>query len=217
MLRHGGMGQCPARPERPQNRGHLGENDQLNYGVSMASMGSTLLLTVLLGVGLVFFLRAASKDRTTVVDVQSPRPALEVLEGMVGWLGQRGWQPSSKDPQRQVLRFSGQVRASLPLAVLLSLLATLGASSLALVLHQLLPGAGWWVLSLALLGPLAGLIYWRRAARPETLELRLIEEPSSGGSALRLRAHRDELIALEKDLGPALGLASDGQLMRSPI
>lgn len=183
----------------------------------MASFGSTLLLTLLLGIGLVFFLRAASKDRTTVVDVQSPRPAIEVLEGMVAWLSQRGWQPSSQDPQRQVLRFSGQVQASLPLAVLLSLLAGLGASSLALVLHQLLPGVGWWVLSLALLGPLAGLIYWRRAARAETLELRLIDAPSSGGSALRLRAHRDELIALEKDLGPSLGLASDGQLMRSPI
>lgn len=123
------------------------------------------------------------------------------------WLGNRGWQPSSKDPQRQVLRFSGQVQASLPLAVLLSLLASLGAGSLALVLHRLIPGVGWWVLALALLGPLAGWIYWRRAARPESLELRLIEE-ADGGSTLQLRAHRDELIAMEKDLGPSLGLAA---------
>ncbi|MFM9073393.1 MAG: cofactor assembly of complex C subunit B [Cyanobium sp.] len=183
----------------------------------MAPLGSTLLLTLLMAVGLVFFLRAASKDRTTVVDVQSPRPAVEVLDGMVAWLGQRGWQPSSKDPQRQVLRFSGLVQASLPLAVLLSLLGSLGAGSLALVLHQLVPGVGWWILCLALLGPLAGWIYMRRAARPESLELRLIEEAADGGSTLRLRAHRDELIAMEKDLGPSLGLASDGRLLRSPI
>ena len=183
----------------------------------MAPMGSTLLLTVLLAIGLVFFLRAASKDRTTVVEVQSPRPAVEVLDGMVAWLGNRGWQPSSNDPQRQVLCFSGQVQASLPLAVLLSLLGSLGAGSLALVLHQLVPGVGWWVLSLALLGPLAGWIYWRRAARPESLELRLIEEAPDGGSTLRLRAHRDELIAMEKDLGRSLGLASDGRLLSSPI
>jgi len=183
----------------------------------MAPVASTLLLTVLLAIGLVFFLRASSKDRTTVVDVQSPRPALEVLEGLVAWLGQRGWQPTAKDPQRQVLRFSGHVQASWSLALLLSLLGSLGAGSLALVLHQLLPGVGWWVLALMLLGPLAGWIYRRRAARPESLELRLIDETAGGGSILRLRAHRDELIALEKELGPSLGLASDGRLLSSPI
>lgn len=183
----------------------------------MASLGSTLLLTLLLAIGLVFFLRAASKDRTTVVDVQSPRPAVEVLEGLVAWLGQRGWQPTDNDPQRQVLRFSGQVQASVPLAVLLSILGSLGAGSLALVLHQLVPGVGWWVLSLALLGPLAGWIYWHRAARSESLELRLMGDAADGGSSLRLRAHRDELIALEKELGPSLGLASDGRLLSSPV
>jgi len=40
----------------------------------MVNVGSTLLLTLLLAIGLVFFLRAASKDRTTVVDVRSSRP-----------------------------------------------------------------------------------------------------------------------------------------------
>lgn len=183
----------------------------------MAPFGSTLVLTVLLAIGLVFFLRAGSKDRTTVVDVHSPRPAVDVLEGLVAWLGARGWQPTDNDPQRQVLRFSGEVRASLPLSLLLSLLGSLGAGSLALVLHQLLPGAGPWMWALPLLGPLAGWLYWRRAARRETLELRLMEEPVNGGSALRLRAHRDELIAMEKELGPALGLASDGRLLSSPI
>jgi hypothetical protein len=34
---------------------------------------------------------------------------------------------------------------------------------------------------------------------------------------LRLRAHRDELIALEQELGPRLGLFSDGDLLQSPI
>lgn len=183
----------------------------------MAQTGSTLVLTLLLAIGLVFFLRAASKDRTTVVDVLSPRPPVEVLEGMVAWLHQRGWQSTSKDPERQVLRFSGQVQASLPLAVLLSFLGTLGAGSLGLVLHQLIPGVGWWVLALSIVGPLGGLIYWKRAARPESLELRLMSDSSAGGSALRLRAHRDELIAMEKELGPALGLASDGRLLSSPI
>ena len=45
----------------------------------MANLSSTLLLTLLIAVGLVFFLRAASKDRTTTVEVRSSRPPLEVL------------------------------------------------------------------------------------------------------------------------------------------
>mgnify|MGYP003340414171 CR=1 FL=1 len=80
-----------------------------------------------------------------------------------------------------------------------------------------LPAAGPGVFALPLLGLLAGWLYWRRASRREILELRLMEAPTTGGSALRLRAHRDELIAMEKELGPALGLASDGRLLSSPI
>ncbi len=47
-----------------------------------SAFSSTLFLTILLAIGLGFFLRAASKDRTTVVDVQSPLPPLEVLKGI---------------------------------------------------------------------------------------------------------------------------------------
>ena len=99
----------------------------------MATTSSTLLLTVLLAIGLLFFLRAASKDRTTVVEVHSPRPALEVLEGLTTWLAARGWNRDGGDPERQLLRFRGQVGSSLPLAVLLSLLGGLGAACLGLV------------------------------------------------------------------------------------
>jgi hypothetical protein len=185
----------------------------------MPTLGSTLLLTLLLAIGLVFFLRAASKDRTTVVEVHSPRPAIEVLEGLTHWLKQRGWTTDSGDPERRLLRFRGQVRASLPLALLLSLLGGLGAACLGLVLRQVLPQLAWWPLSLGLLGPLAGALYLRRAERAESLELLLLgrEEGERGGSTLRLRAHRDELIALETELGTTLQLASDGALLSSPI
>ena len=183
----------------------------------MPTLASTLLLTLLLAVGLVFFLRAASKDRTTVVDVHSPRPALEVLDGLSGWLSQRGWQREGGDADRKVLRFRGQVGSSTALALLLSLLGTVGAACLGLVLRQLLPSLEWWPLLLAGLGPLAGLIYRRRAERAEIFELRLLEEQGSSGSTLRLRAHRDELIAIETELAPTLQLASDGRLLSSPI
>jgi len=185
----------------------------------MSPLASTLLLTLLLAIGLVFFLRAASKDRTTVVEVHSPRPPLEVLDGLSSWLSQRGWSTDGGDAQRQLLRYRGQVEASLPLALLLSLLGAIGAACLGLVICQLLPQLGWWPLLLTLVGPGAGLIYRRRAARAEILELRLMNQTGGddSGSTLRLRAHRDELIAMELELGPSLQLASDGALLTSPI
>jgi hypothetical protein len=183
----------------------------------MSTLGSTLLLTLLLAIGLIFFLRAASKDRTTVVDVHSPRPAREVLDGLCAWLTSRGWQTEGGEAERSLLRFRGQVRASGALALLLSLLGGVGAACLGLVLRQVLPQLGWWPLALAGLGPVAGLLYRKRAARAETLELRLISADDDGGSTLRLRAHRDELISIERELGPSLLIASDGRLLSSPI
>ncbi len=178
---------------------------------------STLLLTVLLGIGLVFFLRAASKDRTTIVEVHSPRPPVEVLEGLDAWLKERGWSQQGGNAERCVLEYSGQVDSSIPLAVLLSLLGTVGAGSLGLVVRQVNPALNWWPLLLAMLGPLAGWIYTRRSRRTEEIQIRLIEPAPRDGSTLRLRAHRDELIALELELSESLELASDGALLSSPI
>ena len=152
-----------------------------------------------------------------MVEVRSSRPPLEVLPAMAEWLQQRGWIADNADPERRLLRFRGQVQASGALALLLSALGGVGAGCLGLVLRQLLPGLGWWPLLLIGLGPLAGVIYRRRAARAETVELRLISHDEATGSALRLRAHRDELIALEQEMGPKLGLFSDGNLLSSPI
>ena len=182
-----------------------------------AGFQSTLLLTVLLAIGLVFFLRAASKDRTTVVDVHSPKPALEVLSGLSEWLEQRGWSRNGGDAERQVLRFQGAVASSRPLAVLLSVLAAIGGTCFGLVLRQLAPQLSWWPLLMILLGPVAGVVYSRRAARTEALELQLLQELENDGVTVRLRAHRDELIAIELELADTLALSSDGSLLSSPI
>ena len=182
-----------------------------------AGFQSTLLLTVLLAIGLVFFLRAASKDRTTVVDVHSPKPALEVLSGLSEWLEQRGWSRNGGDAERQVLRFQGAVASSRPLAVLLSVLAAIGGTCFGLVLRQLAPQLSWWPLLMILLGPVAGVVYSRRAARTEALELQLLQELENDGVTVRLRAHRDELIAIELELANKLELSSDGSLLSSPI
>ena len=76
----------------------------------------------------------------------------------------------------------------------------------------------WWPLILALFGgPAAGFIYRRKASRMESLELRLISNAESDNSILRIKAHRDELIAMELELAKSLSLASDGSLLSSPI
>ncbi len=183
-----------------------------------ANFSSILSLTILLAIGLVFFLRAASKDRTTVVEIHSSRPPLEVLNGISDWLVARGWNSDGGDAEKQMLKFRGSVASSAFLTVLLSLLGGLGASSLGLVLRQLYPAMGWWPLLLAVLGgPFAGFIYRRRSAREEAFELRLISPAESEVSILRVRAHRDELIAMELELAKSLDLASDGSLLASPI
>ncbi len=179
---------------------------------------SVLLLTILLAIGLLFFLRAASKDRTTVVDVQSSKPPLEVLNGVSRWLEERGWRSNGGDADRQVLRFQGNVASSLTLAVLLAIYGGLGSASLGLVIRQLSPDLGWWPLLLVLIGgPAAGFVYRSRAARVEFLEIRLMSTSDHETSILRIRAHRDELIAMELELGKSLDLASDGSLLSSPI
>ena len=94
----------------------------------------------------------------------------------------------------------------------------MGAGSLGLVVRQVQPSLHWWPLGLALLGPLAGVIYRKRAERQEGVEIRLMNpDGETGGSTIRVRAHRDELIALELELAGPLDLASDGSLLSSPI
>nr|AUG32595.1 hypothetical protein PLO_609 [Paulinella longichromatophora] len=182
-----------------------------------STISSTFLLTFLLAIGLVFFLRAASKDRTTIVNIRSPRPAIEVLDSLVSWLNQRGWEQEDADLEKRILRFRGSVSASTGLSILLSVLGAIGAGCLGLIILQLFPFMGFWPLLLTLVGPIAGKFYQIRAARPERVEFQLLNEELNKGVLLKLRAHRDELIALELELGPCLELVTDGDLLSSPL
>ena len=183
-----------------------------------SAFSSTLLLTILLAIGLVFFLRAASKDRTTVVDVQSPLPPLEVLNGISFWLEDRGWKRNGGNVEEKVLLFNGSVSSSLFLVIFLSFLGGLGAACLGLVLIQLYPVLSWWPLLLAAIGaPLAGFVYRIKSKREESLELKLVSSELSNISILRIKAHRDELIAIQLELSERLELSSENALLSSPI
>jgi len=183
------------------------------------SLNSTLLLTILLAIGLFFFLKASSKDRTTVVEITSSQKPLEVLNVMYDWLNLRGWKQIGGDFEKRILIFKGQVVSSKLLAIFLSLLGGFGSCSLGLVIIQIYPTLGWWPILLGLIGgPLSGIIYFKKSAREEKFELRLISnEGNEEMTLMRLRAHRDELISLENELSDRLKLKSDGSLFKTPI
>ena len=179
---------------------------------------SVLLLTILLFIGLVFFLRAASKDRTTVVDVHSSLPPLEVLKGISFWLEERGWKKNGGNAEEKLLIFNGNVASSTFLVIFLSCLGGLGSACLGLVLIQLYPFLSWWPLLLAAIGaPLAGILYRVKSKREESLEVKLLSSDLSGTSILRIKAHRDELIAIQLELSESLELSSENSLLSSPI
>ena len=182
------------------------------------SLNSTLFLTILLAIGLFFFLRASSKDRTTVVEITSAKEPLEVLKVIYEWLNLRGWKQTGGDFDQRTLTFKGQVVSSKLLAIFLSLLGGFGSCALGLVIIQIYPTLGWWPILLGLIGgPLSGIIYFKKSAREEKFELRLINKNENDSTFMRLRAHRDELISLENELGEKLQLKSDGSLFKTPI
>ena len=131
-----------------------------------AGFQSTLLLTVLLAIGLVFFLRAASKDRTTVVDVSSPKPPLEVLETLTQWLEAR-LEPDWRRCRTAGLRFRARWRPVAPVGGVAVRSCSHRRRLLRQLLQQLIPQWHGWPLLLIGLGPLAGLVYDKRAARSE--------------------------------------------------
>ena len=183
------------------------------------SLNSTLLLTILLAIGLFFFLRASSKDRTTVVEMSSSQHPLKVLNALCEWLSLRGWEQTGGDFDQRILIFKGQVVSSKFLAIFLGILGGFGSCALGLVIIQIYPTLGWWPILLGFIGgPFAGVFYFKKSAREEKFELRLISKNEDEKMTLmRLRAHRDELISLENELGDRLQLKSDGTLFKTPI
>ncbi len=179
---------------------------------------STLFLTILLAIGLFFFLRASSKDRTTTIEIFSSKQPLEVLNLVCSWLNLRGWKQTDCNSDNKTLTFKGQVVSSKFLAILLGFLGGLGSCALGLVIIQIYPNLSWWPILLGIIGgPLSGIIYSNKSQREETFEFRLINDNETKPTQIRFRAHRDELIALENELKESLELKSDGSLFKTPI
>jgi len=165
---------------------------------------STLFLTLLMAIGLLFFIRASVKDRTEGREIkllQSPVLALQFLEEH---FQKRGYQVILRDPQTQTVTLQGFVPPSLFLCIFLTFLAAIGLFCLGLVLEIVLPSGNNIWFFLAFLAPLAGIFYWRGAGRSENIMIALqsMEQPSETEliTIATVKAHRDELVILSQAL-----------------
>jgi hypothetical protein len=165
-----------------------------------SSLATTSLLTVLISIGLFFFIRASVKDRTEVAQLRSALSEAEFLPQLQAYFDQRAYRVITADRTTNEITLEGMASPSLFLAIFLGLLAAVGTFCLALVLTATWGSpVGFSALAL-LMGPGASLFYWKKAARPEKVTFTLREDPSSVGSILRVRAHRDEVIAMQSGL-----------------
>ena len=167
---------------------------------------STLLLTLLMMVGLVFFIRASTKDRIETLTLVRPVEPLALLQELTGYFEERAYSITAAEAEPQRITLRGRVRPSLFMASFLTVLAAVGTLCFALVLTNLWPAYGTGFLWLLALAPAAGWFYWRGSDRDEEIKLEVrstpaADPPTEAQATVTVTAHRDELIALEQVLG----------------
>ena len=167
---------------------------------------STLLLTGLMVIGLGFFIRASTKDRIEIARFGSKQSAEALEQAVMKYFRARAYQPEavpsegvvkgmattnsgsvtstvSSDQTHQAYqahqtKLVGMVSPSIFMAVFLSALAAVGFGCLALIMVTLFPAWGSVLFGLVLASPLAGVFYWRKSSRPETIVIKI--EPTMG-------------------------------------
>lgn len=166
-------------------------------------LSSTFLLTLLLAVGLFFFIRASVKDRTQQVQLIAQEPEDSLLVRLQHYFDQRAYRVAAVDAATNQVTFEGFVRPSFLLAIFLTVLAACGIFCLSLVLSVLYPAFTSVFLALVLLAPAAGVFYWKNAGRNEQVLLKVetLPNPETGTESLiTVTAHRDELLELQRVL-----------------
>ncbi len=166
-------------------------------------LSSTFVMTLLLAVGLFFFIKASVKDRIEQVKLASESAQESLLTQLQEYFAARAYRVAAVDAPNYKVTFEGVVRPSWFLAIFLTLLSAGGALCLGLVLGMLVPQQGQLFLGLVLLSPLTGIFYWKQAGRSEQVLLKLESVADSEGptkSFVTVRAHRDELATMQKAL-----------------
>ncbi len=166
------------------------------------TVSSTFLLTTLMLVGLVFFIRASAKDRTQVIRLGSAQAPEALHQQLKDYFDGRAYRVRGFEGEAGLVTWEGLVKASRGFAVFLSFLALVGLLCLVLVLIVVLPQVGRFWFGLVLLAPLAGWFYLKKAERLEQVSYRI--RPADAGSTLSstlsISAHRDEILSLRQQL-----------------
>ena len=169
--------------------------------MNFAILSSTLVLTLLMLVGLFFFIRASTKDRTQEITLLWEQSEASLMAGLQQYMQQRSYKVARIDAENNSVTFEGNVRPSVFLAIFLTMLALVGILCLVLVLSQLFPSSSGIFLSLVLFSPAAGVFYWKKAARTELVSFKLDKtNDQQHRSQVTVTAHRDELIQLQRSL-----------------
>ncbi|WP_310422724.1 cofactor assembly of complex C subunit B [Chamaesiphon sp. VAR_48_metabat_135_sub] len=162
---------------------------------------STFILTLLLAVGLFFFIRASTKPRIEQMVLETSESEAVLLPRLQAYFTDRAYRIAAVDRDTDIITFEGFVSPSIFLAVLLTGLAAIGAMCLALVLSMQFPDIGNIFLVLLIVAPLAGWFYWQGSARTEQVRLK-VEVPSDSlsGTLIKISGHRDELAVFQSAL-----------------
>lgn len=171
------------------------------------ALPSVFGLTFLLFVGLGFFIRASTKDRTENALYQTALDDVSLMEALQKYFEGRAYRVTQVDNATGQISLEGTVGASIFLAVFLGSLAAIGLFCLALVLAIAFPRLGYGPYGLMLLAPIASWFYWRGATRVEQVTFQLLDADSTpkaptpdGEARLSIAAHRDELAVLESQI-----------------
>ncbi|MEL6581601.1 MAG: cofactor assembly of complex C subunit B [Cyanobacteria bacterium J06621_12] len=167
--------------------------------MNLPVISSTFFLTLLMMIGLFFFIRASVKDRTKQIQLLPAESEDILIKKLQEYFESRAYQLTSVDPNEKQVAFKGYVRPSLFLAILLSFLAVVGLSCLILVLFLLYPNLNRLCWLLVLIAPCAGIFYWQKAGRWENILLQVMAKDNSP-NLVKVIAHRDELIQLQENL-----------------
>lgn len=170
----------------------------------MPILSSTVLLSVLMVIGLFFFIRASTKDRIEVIRLVTQLPEEPLREKIQQYFTQRAYRIASVDAAQSLVTFEGFVRPSVFLAVFLTLIAASGSFCAALILAYLFPAGARFFPALVVVAPLAGIFYWNKSGRQEQVALKveaLVTDEMPEQKLLTVTAHRDELAELRRAFG----------------
>ncbi len=161
---------------------------------------STFILSLLLAVGLFFFIRASTKPRIEQMTLETSESEAVLIPKLQAYFTDRAYKITAVDRDTDIITFEGFVSPSVFLAVLLTSAAAIGAMSLALVLSMQFPDVGNVFLVLLVAAPLAGWFYWQGSARIEQIRLKVESADDSAPTKIKISGHRDELAIFQSTL-----------------